>query len=104
MSERIRLRDRLNDLRAEAAALRGGAVAHLTDEQLASEIRSTHRQLEAIRSGRFDTSMVGGATGLGGGLDPMQVARHNQRVDAEGGRADLERRLGELRREAARRR
>lgn len=101
--ERIELRDRLNDLRAEAAALRGDEPTRLSDEQLASAIGATRRSLDEIRSQRFDPSMVAGATGYGGGLDPLLTAQHNRRVDEAGGRAALEARLDALTRELARR-
>lgn len=103
LGERAELGERLNRLRAEAAVLRGPALRLLSDEQLDNEIRSTSRALDEIRSQRFDSSMVAGATGHGGGLDPIQTARHNRRVDESGGRAALEARLRACLSEAARR-
>jgi hypothetical protein len=94
--DRIELNDRLNELRAEAASARGPDVSLLSDAQLADAIRSTQRRLDAIRAQRFDPSMVAGASGRGGGIDPILAAKHNQRVDAAGGRVELEHRLGEL--------
>jgi hypothetical protein len=101
--ERIDLRERLNELRAEAAVLRGPALRRMSDEQLENEIRSTRRLLDDLRSQRFDPSMVAGASGRGGGLDPLLTAKHNQRVDEAGGREHLEARLHEMLLEAARR-
>ncbi len=101
--ERIRLSDRLTELRAEAASIRGPDVSLLSDEQLADAIRSTQRQLDQIRAQRFDPSMVAGASGRGGGIDPILAAKHNQRVDEAGDRKGLEHRLGELLSERRRR-
>jgi hypothetical protein len=101
--EKIDLRDRLNRLRSEAAELRGSSVKRLSDGQLRNEIRSLRSSLDDIRSQRFDPSMVAGASGYGGGLDPVLTARHNQRVDAAGGRLQLEARLRQLLEEQARR-
>jgi hypothetical protein len=103
VDEKIDLRDRLNRLRAEAAEMRGSSVERLSDEQLRNEIRSVRTSLDAIRSQRFDPSMVAGASGYGGGLDPLLTAQHNQRVDAAGGRPQLEGRLRRLLEEEARR-
>lgn len=102
-TDRIALRDRLNRLRAEAASVRGSEVARMSDDRLDAAIRTIERLLADLRSARFDPSQVAGATGYGGGLDPILTARHNQRVDAEGGRAQLQAKLDELRRERARR-
>lgn len=95
-TERVRLRERLTSLRAEAAELRGPRIEGLTDEALAGEIARYRRELDALRAGRLDTSMIGGASGLGGGLDPTATAQHNRTVDEAGGRAGLEGRLASL--------
>lgn len=103
LQDRAVLRDRLTQLRAEAAAIRGPTETNLSDDQLAAAIRSAERALDELRSARLDPSQVGGASGYGGGLDPMQTARHNQRVDRAGGRSELQTELDALLRERTRR-
>jgi hypothetical protein len=103
LGQRVAVRDRLNELRAEAASLRGPHAATLTDEMLRSEIARCERELSAVSSARFDPSMVAGASGFGGGLDPIQTARHNRAVDEAGHRAELEAELHQLVQERKRR-
>lgn len=102
--ERSALRDRLHELRAEAAAVRGSEPSTMSDDALRTRITACRRLLADLGAARFDVSAIGGATGLGGGLDPMQTAEHNRRIDTTGGRADLERELLALLDELARRR
>jgi hypothetical protein len=104
LGERANLRDHLNVLRREAADARGAVLTNLSDEQLDRQIRSVQRALDNVGTQRFDPSMVAGASGYGGGLDPILTARHNQRVDEAGGREDLELQLRRCLEEASRRR
>jgi hypothetical protein len=89
-ARRALLRDRLHRLRAEAAAVRGPRLASMTDDEVRAEIARCDRLSAALRAARYDPSMVGGASGRGGGLDPVQTIAHNRAVDEAGGRAELE--------------
>ncbi len=104
--ERARLRSELHRLRAEAAALRGSVLTSLSDDALRARLARCDRELAAIFAAHYDPSMVGGASGRGGGLDPYQTIKHNRAVDEAGGRAALEAErqavLAELARRSAR--
>lgn len=101
--ERAALRDRMHELRAEAAAVRGPAPRLRSDQQLRADIANCRRLLAEIAAARYDPSAVGGSE-RGGGLDPVQTARHNRAVDERGGRAALEAELQALLDEVRRRR
>lgn len=92
-SDRAAIRDRLHELRAEAAVLRGPAVESLSDTELQARAVKCRRLLGELREARLDVSAIGGATGHGGGLDPYQAAVHNHAIDEAGGRRQLEHEL-----------
>jgi hypothetical protein len=101
--DRVTLRDELHRLRAEASRLRGSELGSLSDDALRARLARCDRELAAIFAAHFDPSMVGGASGRGGGLDPLQTIRHNRAVDAAGGRGELEAERQALLAELARR-
>lgn len=90
VDDRLDLNDRLQRLRAEAAEARGPEVAAMSGAALAAAIARCHAELDDLRERRFDISAVGGSSGYGGGLDPLQTMEHNREVDELGGRDRLE--------------
>ncbi len=97
---------RRNELRREAAEARGDPLEQLSDEALRGRIHRCERLLDEAEEARMNpgsASLGGGGMG-GGGLDPLLTIEHNQRVDRQLGRAEVERELRALRAEQARRR
>ena len=102
----IELKLRRDELRREAADVAGDPVEQLSDEALRGRILRCEQLLHEAERARLNPGAVGlggGATG-GGGLDPFLAIRHNQRVDRQTGRHEIERELRALRAERARRR
>jgi len=102
--ERDRLEAELTAIRAEVAEVTRGGLDTMTDEQLAREIQRHERELSELHRRKLDPSMAfGGTEQAGGGFDPLLLQQHNQRVDAQGNRAALEKSLIELRAESTQR-
>lgn len=102
--ERDRLEAELLELRSQVAAATRDGLDTLTDDQLAREIKRINRELSELHERKLNPAMAfGGTEQAGGGFDPLLLQQHNQRVDAVGDRAGLEKRLVELRHEASRR-
>lgn len=101
----VALRLRRTDLRREAAEARGDPFEQLSDEALRGRIRRCEQLLDEAEAARMNPGAAGlGGGGMGGGgLDPLLTIEHNQRVDRQLGRHEVERELHALRAEQARR-
>lgn len=89
-SERIRLEERLTELRALAVALDGGSGR----VGLEAHLHNLERRLQRILDGHLSQSAAA-QTGRGGGIDPEYVHRLNRQIDEGAGvdalRADIAR-------------
>jgi hypothetical protein len=96
---------RRNELRREAAEARGDPFEQLSDEALRGRIRRCEQILDEAEEARMNPGAAGlGGGGMGGGgLDPLLTIEHNQRVDRQIGRAEIEQELRVLRAQQARR-
>ncbi len=89
-SEKADLRSRQIELRAEAAAARGPEVESFTDAELDHRLQRCEELLADLHDTHLNIGAIGGASGMGGGLDPHETIVHNQYIDAIGGRRELE--------------
>ena len=103
-ADRDRLEAELTELRRQVSASTRGGLDTMTDEQLDREIARLERELTQLHERKLNPSMAAAASGRGGGFDPLELQKHNQRIDKQGDRAGLERALVELREESVRRR
>jgi len=101
--ERIRLGERLDEIRTRMATSPTGGISGLSDDQLLSRIEHRKRQLDRIDERRLDPSFSAHAMGAGGGFDPVELIGHNTAIDATAGRSELEDDLSTLLAEADRR-
>ena len=101
---RASLGETLARLRAEARQITGEPMEQLSDEMLTQQITRCEERLDTLADRRLNIGQVGGASGVGGGLDPLQTIEHNAMVDKQEGRAEIESELAALRRELRRRR
>jgi hypothetical protein len=102
-TERDRCGRRLVELRAEAAEIRGDSLSTLGVDELQRRLERCDQKLTEMFGAHWDVSAIGGQSGMGGGLDPMQTMAHNDDVDRAGGREALENERTRLRAEIARR-
>ncbi len=92
--ERVRLRDRLNELRAVAAELRTHTP---TDRNaLAARLERLEKQLRQSLSSRISHTAAG-QTGQGGGVDPEFVHQLNRQIDKGQGVAELKAEIERIR-------
>jgi len=101
--ERIRLAERLDEIRTRMATSPTGGLSGLSDEQVLSRIEHRKRQLDQLNERRLDPSFSAHAMGAGGGFDPVELIEHNTAIDATAGRSQLEDDLSALLAEADRR-
>ena len=99
ISQRVQLEDRLAALRERAAIVRSEYDMPRTADEVREELRRVEGQLDALIRKRINlVSQAGGSRGgdFGNTYFAMQV---NKEIDVAQGRADLEERIRELRRE-----
>lgn len=101
--ERIRLGERLDEIRNRIAASPTGGISGLSDDQVLSRVEHRKRQLDRLSERRLDPSFSAHAMGAGGGFDPVELIEHNTAIDASAGRSQLEDDLSALLAEADRR-
>ncbi|RMH70968.1 MAG: hypothetical protein D6683_14850, partial [Actinomyces sp.] len=103
--ERVRLRERLDELRSEAARVGGGALATVGTDRLVAEVENLRRRLAAIDRAILSPLAIQGSGGQGDGIgiDPYTWRKLNEGIETGMGRAELEARLVACERELARR-
>jgi hypothetical protein len=97
--QRDRWATRLVELRSEAAEVRGDSLETLSDDELRRRLERCEQQLAELFGAHWNVGAIGGQSGMGGGLDPMQTMTHNHEVDVAGGREALEHQRTRLRAE-----
>ena len=95
--ERHRLRQRQKELRSIAADLREGTP--VDRQSLQSELEQLLERWDALQKERIDVVMQSGGGSQGGdAFSGAHAAQVNRQIDAARGRAELEARIGEIRR------
>jgi hypothetical protein len=87
-----------DDLLARQAELRLRWAPKLTDlstPQLLERKQQLRIRLKEAARGKFDTAGTGGSE-RGGGFDPVQMVKHNRKIDEQNGRAELEADLADV--------
>lgn len=95
--DRLWLRERQADLRAEARRLASASASAESEADLRDRLRRLRLELERRSSGRVSHAAAA-QTGRGGGIDPAMAHELNRRIDEGTGIEGLRREIRELER------
>lgn len=99
--ERVEIKDRLTQLRAEAAGLRSGASSDVTTRRLQDRLASLRRQRDEVERSQIDVVKQAGTltAGIAGTTHQGDATRLNRQIRAGRGLPEIEAQIASIKRQ-----